>query len=199
MLQLRAWLAARGGDPEVERRQLQSLVSRAPGQISAWDRLAELALLRGRPAEAEEFRKQKAEFNRRREEYKRLIARDDRSSHCRRLATLAEELGRRIEARGWSLIEQGRAGAEPLRLSGEDGTGSAAAGEWLSSAMADLASAVPAGPARPAADHSGRSPRFVDDAEAAGLRWLHDNGHTRPKSTASGSDVRRSRLAGLRR
>ena len=99
MLKLRAWLAARQSDAAVERSILGTLVGVAPGTISAWDRLAELALKAGRAAEAQDFNKQTAAFNRIREEYKVLLDRDDRAQHSRELADLAGRLGRSIEAR----------------------------------------------------------------------------------------------------
>jgi len=180
LLELRAWLAGRGSDPRVEESLLQKLVDEEPGNIGAWDRLAELALQGSRRADAEGFHKKKAEFNRLREEYKTLIARDDRARHCSRLAKMAGQLGRRVEARGWSLIDQGRARTEPLLFAAAGGLlARGQSGERLSSAMAGLLPAHRDASSRPAAGHSGRVPQFVDDAEAAGLRFLHDNGHTR--------------------
>jgi len=179
VFELRAWLAGRGDDPGVEESHLRDLVNEEPGNIGAWDRLAELALHGSRRAEAEGFHKKKAEFNRLGEEYKTLIARDDRASHCRKLARLAGQLGRRIEARGWSLIDHGRAGTEPLLLAEGRGTLAAESGEPFSSVVAGLVSVAKNESSRPAGGDSGRVPQFVDDAEAAGLRFLHDNGHTR--------------------
>src|SRR5262249_22730956 len=48
VLALRAWFAARSGDPERERQALETLLERVPGRVQAAERLAELELLAGR-------------------------------------------------------------------------------------------------------------------------------------------------------
>ena len=154
VLSLRAWLAARTGNTQVESDILRSLTIQEPGNISAWDRLAELALQAGRKSDADLLRKKKLEFNRTREEYKTLIGRDDRAVHCGELARLAGELGRLIEARGWALIERGRAAQEPLVSDDLRDKLSAGPGRALGSALDDLVSTVPSGPGP-------RSPRPV--------------------------------------
>jgi len=179
VLQLRAWLAARRGNVAVERSALASLVAEEPGNINAWDRLAELALLSGRTSEAKEFRKRKAEFNDMREQYKKILDRDDRADHAHELARLAERLGRRIEARGWTLVEQGRAGTESLVSAQDHTTRSVLPPEKLSAAIGDLLSKPKEESPLPLPRQPGTAPEFVDDAEAAGLRFVHDNGHSR--------------------
>ncbi len=93
VLSLRAWLAARSGNTTLEREILESLTAREPGNISAWDRLAALALKAGRKADADCFHEKKRTFNQAREDYKSLIGRDDRAAHCIELAGLAGKLG----------------------------------------------------------------------------------------------------------
>jgi tetratricopeptide (TPR) repeat protein len=199
VLQLRAWLASRLGQFETESSVLEELVSHEPDNISALDRLAELALMAGKGSEADAFRKKKEQFNRLREEYKTLVARDDRVKHAKELASLAEQLGRRTEARGWTLIAQGRGGSgalvpaatadtnvgqignpprgfEPAQAG--DSAGSAH-GERLSSRLADLFGAASTSPMTRAADQPASTPLFSDDSEAAGLHFTHDNGHSR--------------------
>jgi len=181
LLELRAWLAAQTGDAALEGRALASLVETEPGNIGAWDRLAELALLAGRKTEAEGFHKRKAEFNGLREQYKRLLNRDDRAEHARELARLAARLGRSIEARGWTLIERGRAESESLLLDADRGYFAHPPTEKLDTRLAGLLSRLKTNsPASPAV-HSTGAPLFVDDAETAGLRFVHDNGH-RPRN-----------------
>ena len=114
VLRLRAWLAAFLGDDELEHQSLIALLAEEPGNTQAWARLAELALHSGRSAEAESFRKKQADASTRRGRYTRLIMLDERSRHADELGRLATELGRPIEARGWALIQQGRARSEPL-------------------------------------------------------------------------------------
>ena len=109
ILRLRCWLAARIGDDAIERRALQTLLHEEPGNTAAWDRLAELAVKVARCSEADSLRKKKAEMNVLRERYATLIRRDDRARHAVELGRLAGQLGRRLEARGWSLIDQGSA------------------------------------------------------------------------------------------
>jgi tetratricopeptide (TPR) repeat protein len=175
--ELRGWLAALQGDASLERESLLSLVALEPGNISAWDRLAELSMLAGRKTEAEEFHKKKEEFNRVREEYKQLIGRDDRAAHSQKLAHLAETLGRRIEARGWSLIAQGRAASEPLISPEDRALLSSRSGRMLGSVLADVLS-ISNSPARPGSTGRSRpAPEFVDAAVSAGLQFVHDNGH----------------------
>ncbi len=125
---LRCWLAARGGDRVRERVELLELAAEEPGDTRAWDRLAELALEAGRRDEAGSFRGRKAEMSAIRERYITLNKRDDRAQHAGELARLATELGRKVEARGWTLIREGRAGREPLvPAAGESAVGSLAA------------------------------------------------------------------------
>ncbi len=85
VLELRAWLAAQTGrrrDRAHGPRSRWSTVE--PGKIGAWDRLAELALMAGSKDEAEGYHKRKAEINGVREQYKKLLDRDDRADHAER-------------------------------------------------------------------------------------------------------------------
>jgi tetratricopeptide (TPR) repeat protein len=179
VVELRAWVAARQGDLEVERSALLALTALEPGNIAGWDRLAELALMAGKKEEAEGFRRQKTAFNVVRQQYKKLLDRDDRANHAKALAQLAEKLGRRIEARGWRLIEQGSPGSDSLVLAEDLGSGVASGAKPLDFAVADLMSV--AGPISPshATGQTVSVPEYRDDAQAAGLGFVHDNGHSR--------------------
>ena len=108
VLRLRAWLAASRGDDDAERQGLLALIAVEPGNTSAWARLAELAHKQGRISEAESCRKKQAETSALRERYDVLIMLDTRARHAEELARLCNGLGRPIEARGWSLIREGR-------------------------------------------------------------------------------------------
>jgi hypothetical protein len=135
--------------------------------------------LSGRKSEAKEFHTRKAEFNDRRAQYKKILDRDDRANHAHELARLAEKLGRRIEARGWTLGAQGRTGTESL-LSVPDHTAlSVLPSAMLSAAIGDLLSEPKEESPMPLSRQPRRVPEFLDGAEAAGLRFVHDNGHSR--------------------
>ena len=177
-LRLRAALARIGRDAPAERAALEALVAQTPEELPATDRLAELALGRGDRDEARRLRLRATAFHDLRERYDALIDRDDRASAAPELARLAAELGRRVEARGWSLIRDGLAAREPLvpRLDTDAAPADRRRGPTLADQLADLA--PPGGPpARPGPDDAPGPIRFVDDAAAAGLRFIYDNGH----------------------
>ena len=94
----------------VKQEALVALVSEDPGDTAAWERLAELALSRGDAAEAERFRRRKADVIALTAKYSKLVDQDPRTENAGELARLAEALGRKEEARGWSLVMTGRRG-----------------------------------------------------------------------------------------
>jgi enediyne biosynthesis protein E4 len=96
---LAAWLAAHRGDAESERRALERLVAHAPADFSAWDRLAELASRTGRPEQAAAIHRRKAELDQARDRYQKRYQRNQPLRDAEELARLAEQLGRRFEAR----------------------------------------------------------------------------------------------------
>jgi len=181
VLRLRAWYAAFLGDDQVERRALTALLAEEPGNTNAWARLAELAVKAGgHPkghSKAESFRKKQADTSARRARYASLIKLDERSRHAEELGKLAQELGRPIEARGWSLIQRGKATTEPLWPPKDEGRST----RMLASLMDDLPPIARGLPSRLATGSGVIPPRFTDDAEEVGLRFFHDNGHT-PKN-----------------
>jgi enediyne biosynthesis protein E4 len=97
--QLNAWLARQRGDVTTERHELELLVAADPAAVTSLDRLAELAEQEKQPERAAVFRSKKAELDRLRGRY---LKRHDRKQPIRdavELAHLAEQLGRRFEAR----------------------------------------------------------------------------------------------------
>jgi thioredoxin-like negative regulator of GroEL len=174
---LRVWFAARLSDSKREREALAALVAEDPGDTAACDRLAELAFSRGDVTEAERLRRRKAELITRKAEYSKLIDRDDRAKHASELADLATALGRKKEARGWSLVRDGLGGRESLVEEGED----ASNGSTLAVLFADVRPEVRA-PSAHRPDGGAIVPEFVDDADAVGLGFIYDNGHTGRKS-----------------
>ncbi len=176
-LRVRTWFAARSSDPKRERDSLRALVAEHPGDTAAWDRLAELALSGGDVGEAERLRRHKADLIDLTARYSKLIDRGDRIKKADELAMLAATLGRKEEARGWLFIRIGHGGREAL--AGQERGGSSR--PTLAEALADVRLDRPA-PSR-AGDRPGLStiPEFRDDAAAAGLRFVYDNGHTSSK------------------
>ena len=133
-----------------------------------------------RYADADQYRKKKSEMDAVRERYAVINKWDDLARQAGELSRLAQKLGRPLEARGWSLIERGRAALEPLT---PDSPRSDLAATTTESLMDDLFRLVKRDAARaaPAAAVS-NSPvpaKFADLAESAGLKFFHDNGHTR--------------------
>jgi tetratricopeptide (TPR) repeat protein len=179
ILRLRSWIAARTDNDDLERQALEALVVAEPENTGAWNRLAELALKAGRCSQAETLRTKKSEMDVLRERYASLTKRDDRAEHADELAQMAATLGRRIEARGWSLIRDGRAAHESLTQyvaqAGDTviGTGTAA------SLVDDLLRLTKPEGTRPPSDAGPPRAVFTDEAESMGLRFFHDNGHSR--------------------
>src|SRR5262249_31936250 len=153
-----------------ERQSLRTLLAEEPGNTTAWARLAELALKSGRSSDAATFRRKQAEASDRRERYTHLLMGDDQGRHAAELTRLARELGRPIEARGWTLIQQGRAATEPLWPDPAIPSHPAESARILGSLMADLLPRGNEPGARPAHDRALIPPTFTDEAEEVGLR-----------------------------
>jgi tetratricopeptide (TPR) repeat protein len=176
---LRAWLASFGEDRQVERQALKALVDEEPGNANAWARLAEIAAEAKDRAGSESFRRKQTEATILRERYTKLIMSDDKSGHIDELRRVAEQLGRRIEGRGWSLIQEGRAGIEPLWSVQEVQDRPRRSHETLASLISDLPAGATNRREQASAGEVAITPVFRDDAPASGLRFFHDNGHTR--------------------
>jgi tetratricopeptide (TPR) repeat protein len=191
MLALRAWFAARQKDPEAERRALQHVIDLNPADAAAIERLAALEHEGGRAEEAARLRQSLPAIDRQRKEYIRLLSSASPESHAAELARLAEQLGRRFDAARWSAIA-GRAsspGASQTSTPTADNPGSAKA---FKPTLADLLPDV----LKTTKDSSQplamplTVPRFTDDAQAAGLKFVQENGGAAgrliPPVTASG-------------
>jgi len=190
VLRIRVWLAAAGGNEEEERRSLLALVDEEPGNATTWARLAELAHKAGRHDEAESFRKKQSEAGARHTRYDRLIMYDERVRHLDELSELARAIGRPIEARGWSLIQRGQAATIPLWPRKAIGTGGDQSGATLARLIDEFPPSPAASIARSPMERASSIPAFNDDAEKAGLRFIHNNGHSGafipPPETMSG-------------
>jgi enediyne biosynthesis protein E4 len=180
-LALRAWLVARRGDREAERRALVRLVERDPGNSAALERLAALAVEAGRPREAEPYYRRKAEVDRAKDRFRKILLADGYAARAGELARLAEALGRRFEARAWALLDARRPGDRgplPAPADPDADPDPSLAGRTLADRFADLGpGAAPAGPTH-AVGRAPTRPDFVDEAEAVGLKFVFDNGQS---------------------
>lgn len=101
---LAAWLAARRGDPAAEQRALEQLIAIEPTDLAAADRLAELDARHGHSDRAEALRKSRAEVERVDARYEKLYRRNQPRRDAAEMSRLAEQLGRRFEARAFAAI-----------------------------------------------------------------------------------------------
>jgi hypothetical protein len=175
---LGAWLTSFGENRDAERRALNDLVAIEPGNANAWARLAELAVEAKDRASGESFRRKQAEATALRERYTKLVMSDDRSAHIEDLERTAQELGRLLEARGWKLIRESRAAAEPLWPRDLIDRRLRQPAEMLASSIPELASALAPKSDQPTESVVAITPVFRDDAQSVGLRFFHDNGQS---------------------
>ena len=101
---LAAWLAARRGDRDSERRAWEQLILVDPTDSAAFDRLDELAVQEGQPARSDEIRRRKAEIDRLEARYDKLYRRNQPTRDAEEMAHLADQLGRRFEARAFLTV-----------------------------------------------------------------------------------------------
>jgi predicted Zn-dependent protease len=197
VLSLRAWFARRAGDIDGERRALEELIARDPGALSEMERLAELWLRTGQPERAKQLRARRGELERTLDRYTADIFPADRLEHAAELARAAEAVGRRFEAHCWWELaaeqptQAALARTELDRLDREAmSAGPSPPHLTPAGLLTELnASAAPGRPG-PVVGSCGATPRFVDDAESAGLRFIFDNGleelHQIPETMSGG-------------
>ncbi|MFI5454438.1 MAG: tetratricopeptide repeat protein [Isosphaerales bacterium] len=101
---LAAWFAAQRGDAASERRSLERLITVDPTDFTALDRLAELAVKDDQPDRAVELRRKKTEIDRLEARYQELYGRYQPRRDAAEMARLAEQLGRRFEARAFLTV-----------------------------------------------------------------------------------------------
>jgi enediyne biosynthesis protein E4 len=99
--QIVAWLAARRGDVDGERAALHQLIADAPADLAAIGRLVEIESLAGRTDSVAGLRARQAEIQRLHARYQRLYQRNQPSRDAAEMASLAERLGERFEARAF--------------------------------------------------------------------------------------------------
>jgi hypothetical protein len=101
---LNAWLAAKRGQLDAERRELERLLVLDPDDQTTIDRLVHLAETEGRPAQADELRSQRREIVQIRARYQKLHERKQPIRDAQEMARLAGRLGREFEARAFLTI-----------------------------------------------------------------------------------------------
>jgi thioredoxin-like negative regulator of GroEL len=99
-----AWLAGHRGDLAKERSELELWIAADPGNLSAHDRLIELDKKENRPGAAADAVQNRNAMRALLERYMILHARKQPIRDAEELATIAEQLGRRFEARGFLTI-----------------------------------------------------------------------------------------------
>jgi len=198
-LEFRAWLAARRGDRDDERQNLERRVSLGPADTRPLERLAVLAWEAGEPDRASTLRARKAELDRAKDRYRRLLQDRAPTENYAELGRLAEVLARKTEAEGWWTLAFRRGPGRDdalealarLRRAPDDAPSTAAA----------TPAERPAGPAVAGAEGGKPGPTttpvaavdFRDDAGPAGLNFVFENGRSRlrqlPETTAGGVGV----------
>ena len=169
---LRAWFAARRADASAERAALERLTALDPGRAEAIDRLAALDVSARKPNEAARHRARHDALNRARETYDARLSAPDARAHAPELAEVAASLGLRFESARWAALAGRPAPALPPLTP--------ASGRSLADALSDAVAAATVAASAPAAAET--SPLFADDAEAAGLRFLHESGSAGDKA-----------------
>jgi len=101
---LKAWLAAYRDDLTAEKRALGELVAIEPTDFAAIDRLVAIAEKAGEPDRANQLRQQKIEIERLKTRYEKLDGRNQTIRDAREMASLADRLGRRFEAKVFRTI-----------------------------------------------------------------------------------------------
>jgi tetratricopeptide (TPR) repeat protein len=104
LYRINAWLAGHRGDVATERRELELLVAADPADVTALGRLAELAEKEDQRARAAGLVNQKADVARLLARYRELHDRQQPFRDAVEAARVAEQLGRRFEARAFLTI-----------------------------------------------------------------------------------------------
>jgi len=183
LLEIRAWLAARSGDPALERRALEDQVGTQLRRTGPIDRLIEVCVKQGDPKPVAPLRARRAEFERDLGRYRTLLGSDDAARHGAELAGLARRVGRPFDAHCWLAVaskeEGGMVRSRSAEASLEAETLPIARDESAAEFLADVVAAFgrAKGPAPPETS-APAMPEFVDEAEASGLRFRYDNGRS---------------------
>jgi tetratricopeptide (TPR) repeat protein len=210
LLELGAWFAGHKASAADERIALEKLVDHAPYATEALERLAVLATESGQSQRTAELRRRKADIDRAKERYTRLLGHEDAITQFTELAELAEKLGRHFEASGWWYLARrhqpsAAATAALERLGPPRDDPQLPAGETLAFHLREVAglpineAASPGGSLASAPVPIGQPkdvaktinpPAFCNDAARAGLHFRFDNGQSPlrqlPETTSGG-------------
>ncbi len=184
-LELQARLIALEDNPESERRAWNAVLAKKPSHPFALERMAALAARSGATRQAESYHLRKTKIDRAKDRFRDLLLAADFQTSAGELAELAGKLGNPFQARAWSLLARhGRDGwpqaARTLVADSRDQTkrlGKAAStlAERLAAIRPEKRSREKSRDAETKAAAPTR-PQFVDEAEAAGLRFTFDHG-----------------------
>ncbi len=198
LLLLRAWFAFRANQVETERTALDQVIDLTPADTEALERLAAMATQSGQSYRAADLRRRKAAADQAKSRYTRLLENGETIKQFSELASLAEQLGRGFEARGWWFLasrhQPSAAATSALeRLGPPRPDPRLPAGKTLAFHLNDVVaplvnrSSVSGDTSRTASRWSGpmpdfadaiNTPLFRDDAASAGLRFVFDNGQS---------------------
>jgi tetratricopeptide (TPR) repeat protein len=174
---LSAWLAARSGDADAERKALEERVALDPAAASALERLADLAAQAGQPGQVADLRRRKGAVDAAIERYRALVNQTESPPRAEDLARAAEAIGNRIDAGIWWELAAQR---DPALRSDADAARPRLVEPPEPAVMASLADLLPApGTSVPSlTDASLSVPTFEDEAAARGLVFTFDNGRS---------------------
>jgi len=199
ILDLTAWFARQRSDAAAERRALEQEIACDPGRPATLTRLAELLQQSGELQASEALRGRKGELDVALDRYRQLHKEQRLGDHLPELASLAERLGKKFEARAfWELVAV-REPANPDvkaalgRLGRADTAHPAYSGSLAQVLRSELGPDTWPRSSAAAATKAGMTsiPRFEDRASAAGLAdFIQDNGvspiHQLPEVTSGG-------------
>jgi tetratricopeptide (TPR) repeat protein len=200
--EIRVWFASHLGNRPTEEQALVQLADAVWDNTGALERLATLEWEAGRHEAAREYRIRKAKRDQAKDRYRSLMDGKITPDRFLELAQLARTLGRRFEARGWWTLRAWQAPADDAARQNISALDTSlddrepAKGKKLAELLADLDPKLHLAASRPKAntgDHHTVIPQFQDDAEAAGLRFVFDNGRTpqrqMPETSAGGIGI----------
>ena len=170
--ELRAWFAARQGNVQAERAALQEALKLEPASPGVLERLAELEIQTGHNEHAADLRRRRIELDQIRKDYEQRLFSTSPREKAAELAQLAARLGRHFDADQWASLgsESDRPAVDINHRAGH-GRSSTTLADLLPE-LARPGSPKAAEPVRPVS----AAIRFSDDAETAGLRFVHENG-----------------------
>jgi predicted Zn-dependent protease len=161
---LRAWAARLAGDRDAERR----LLDEQPASPQILERLAELAIKAGNREQAATYRARRVACQNDLTQYRRRLTSPGAMDHPGEMARLAEKAGRPLDVQYWSARAGQGTKAQP-------GVSAQTLADALPDVVAALETLAKSDRAKTPRLPKSR-PRFEDDAQQAGLRFVHESG-----------------------